>query len=247
MTWLKRLYRNQAGAAIVEFALVAPTMVVMMMGVFELGHTMYVQSVVNGAMQEAGRDSTVERAHLANIEKQVRRRVGPVAPGAEFEFKRAFHQRYASVNRKEPFTDLDGNGKCNEGEPYEDLNGNGIRDTASGRDGQGNARDVVVFQVDVEYDRLFPMPTLAGWSKENTVVGRTLLRNQPFSQQDRSVSVENCVGPDEGGGMDPQFGGYGKGKGKDKGIGVDVGVGGVGVGTGIGGGDDDDDDDDDDD
>lgn len=242
MILLRKLRQNQAGAAIVEFGLVAPTMVVMMMGVFELGHTMYVQSIVNGAIQEAGRDSTVESANLANIEAQVRRRVGPVAPGAEFEFKRAFHQQYSTVNRKEPFTDLDGNGKCNEGEPYEDLNGNGIRDLATGVDGQGNARDVVVFQVDVEYDRLFPMPTLSGWSSENTVVGRTILRNQPFRQQDRSVSVDNCEGPDEGGGSEPQFGGYGRGNGNNNGNGNGNGWG-NGNGNGWGNGADDDDDD----
>lgn len=244
MSLLAKLRRDQAGAAIVEFALVAPTMVVMMMGVFELGHTMYVQSVVNGAMQEAGRDSTVERANLANIETQVRRRVGPVAPGAVFEFKRAFQQQYVTINRKEPFSDLDGDGKCNDGEPYEDLNDNGIRDLATGVDGQGNARDVVVFQVDVEYDRLFPMPSLSGWSNENTVVGRTILRNQPFRQQDRSVSIEGCVGPDDGGGSDAPFGGYGgrpgsNGNGWGNGNGVGNGNG-NGNGWGNGGGDDDD-------
>ena len=51
MRMLRQLRDDQAGAAIVEFALVAPTMILLMMGVFELGHTMYVQSVVNGAMR----------------------------------------------------------------------------------------------------------------------------------------------------------------------------------------------------
>lgn len=192
MNILHRFRKDQTGAAIVEFALVAPTMVLMMMGVFELGHTMYVQGVVTGAMQEAGRDSTVEKAKLNQIEKQIERRVGPVAPGAEFTFRRAFHTDYSTIDKMELFTDLNNDGVCNNGEPFEDLNENGIRDQARGKNGQGNARDAVVFQVDVKYDRLFPMPSLQGWSAENTVVGRTILRNQPFRQQDKSKKVKNC-------------------------------------------------------
>lgn len=192
MTLFRKLHRDENGAAIVEFALVAPTMVLMMMGVFELGHTMYVQSVVNGAMQEAGRDSTVEKAQLKQIEKQIERRVGPVAAGAEFTYRRAFHTDYSTIDRMELFTDVNNDGECNNGEPFEDLNENGVRDQAKGKDGQGNARDAVVFQVDVTYDRLFPMPSLQGWSAENTVVGRTILRNQPFRQQNKGKKVKNC-------------------------------------------------------
>lgn len=192
MRVLKQLRQDQAGAAIVEFALVAPTMILLVVGVFELGHTMYVQSVVNGAMQEAGRDSTVENAVLGQIEAQVRKRVNPVAPDASFTFKRAFHTEYSTIDKMELFTDLNGDGSCNNGEPYEDLNDNGVHDRARGKNGQGNARDVVVFQVDVTYDRLMPMPSLQGWSATNTVIGRTFLRNQPFRQQDKVKKVKNC-------------------------------------------------------
>lgn len=192
MRLLRHLRDDQTGAAIVEFALVAPTMILLLAGVFELGHTMYVQSIVNGAMQEAGRDSTVENAALGRIEAEVRNRVGPVAPGATFTFRRAFHTDYATIDKLELFIDLDGDGRCNDGEPFEDLNDNGVHDRARGKNGQGNARDVVVFQVDVTYDRMFPMPSLQGWSASNTVIGRTMLRNQPFRQQDKSKKVKNC-------------------------------------------------------
>ena len=187
----KRLARDARGAAIVEFALVAPTTILLMMGVFELGHTMYVQSIVNGAMQEAGRDSTIENAQLSAIEDKARNRIGTISPNAEISFKRAFHSSYALIDRYEPFNDLDGDGRCNNGDPFEDLNGNGIRDRARGQDGQGDARDVVVFQVDVVYKRMFPMPSLSGWSETNTVTGRTLLRNQPFNTSVGS-DLGNC-------------------------------------------------------
>ena len=209
--------RDQRGAAVVEFALIAPTTILLLMGLFELGHTMYVQSVVNGAIQEAGRDSTIEGADLRSLEAQVRKRVGTITPNAEISFKRAFHSNYALIDRLEPFTDVDGDGRCNNGDPFEDLNGNGIRDRARGIDGQGDARDVVVFEVNVLYDRLFPMPSLSGWSPKNTVQGRTFLRNQPFQQQ-AGPGIDNCDvdsgGQDESG--DPfrrRKNGNGKGNG----------------------------------
>lgn len=191
MTLFKHLKRNEEGAAIVEFALVAPTTILLMMGVFELGHTMYVQSIVNGAMQEAGRDSTIESAKLDQIEAQASKRIGAVTPDAEISYKRAFHKDYGHVNRYEPFTDVDGDGRCNNNDPFEDLNGNGVRDLANGVDGQGDARDVVVLQVDVTYRRMLPMPSLSGWSESNTVSGRTFLRNQPFRQSERA-KIDNC-------------------------------------------------------
>lgn len=191
MKLFRQLGRDRRGAAVVEFALIAPTTILLLMGLFELGHTMYVQSVVNGAMQEAGRDSTIEGADLRNLEEQVRRRVGTITPKAGITFKRAFHSNYALIDRLEPFTDVDGDGRCDDGDPFEDLNGNGIRDRARGTDGQGDARDVVVFEVNVLYDRLFPMPSLSGWSAQNTVQGRTFLRNQPFQQQ-AGPGIDNC-------------------------------------------------------
>lgn len=239
----RALAGDQRGATIVEFALVAPTLVLLLAGVFELGHTMYVQSIVNGAIQEAGRDSTVENAQLDKIEAQVRKRVGPIAPGAEFVFRRAFHRDYALIDRLEPFTDVDGDGRCSNGDPFEDLNGNGIRDRTQGRDGQGDARDVVVFEVAVTYDRMLPMPSLSGWSDDNTVSGRTFLRNQPFRQQDRQSAVENCEGPgvdEPGNGKDPLRKRGNSKKPKPPGP---PGLPGNGNGNGNGNGDDDDDDD----
>lgn len=247
MTATRELGRNQQGAAIVEFALVAPTLILLIMGVFELGHTMYVQSIVNGAMQETGRDSTIENADLKTIEELASKRIRSVTPNAEITYKRAFHKDYGLINRYEPFTDVDGDGRCNNNDPFEDLNGNGIRDRANGQDGQGDARDVVVLQVEVTYRRMLPMPSLSGWSEDNTVSGRTFLRNQPFRQSEQS-KIGNCDvemgGEDDvpdpfrnrGNGKGNGNGnGNGKGNGNGNGNGVGVNVGGVGVGVGVGG------------
>nr|WP_161593778.1 TadE family protein [Parerythrobacter lutipelagi] len=188
----RSIFRDQDGAAIVEFALIAPTFLMLMFGLCELGHTMYVQSIVNGAIQEAARDSTMESARHNQIEANVRQTIRTVAPMATVTFNRKNHMEYMNINRLELFTDLNNDGICNDGEPFEDLNESGTHDHANGKDGQGKAGEVVIFQVAVTYDRLFPMPNLSGWSKQNEVVGTTLLRNQPYRERDRRIVIRNC-------------------------------------------------------
>ena len=44
----------------------------------------------------------------------------------------------------------------------------------------------------VTYDRLFPMYELMGLDQEITLEASTVLRNQPYDNQDRSVTTGNC-------------------------------------------------------
>ena len=50
----RALRRDQSGATVVEFALVAPIALLLIMGTLELGYQQYVATVLNGAMDQAG-------------------------------------------------------------------------------------------------------------------------------------------------------------------------------------------------
>ena len=54
---LHLIHKDQDGATLVEFALVSPVMLFMMMGVFDVGYGVYMRSVLDGAIQKAGRDA----------------------------------------------------------------------------------------------------------------------------------------------------------------------------------------------
>jgi Flp pilus assembly pilin Flp len=60
MAALRSLRRDKRGATIVEFALVSPVMILMMMGLGDMGYQVYAQSILNGAMQKAARDSAIQ-------------------------------------------------------------------------------------------------------------------------------------------------------------------------------------------
>ncbi|AKQ42062.1 hypothetical protein CP97_08570 [Aurantiacibacter atlanticus] len=187
---------NEDGAAIVEFALIAPVFLLMVVGIFDFGFQLYAQSVVNGAMQAAGRDSTLEPGGPtpAQLDNSVSSRVHYVIPSATIEFTRTNYEDFRDVSQPERFDDTNGDGECNDGEPFEDLNGNGSFDLDRGRDGQGGADDAVLYVASATYDRMFPLSGMMGIPKSVTLSGATVLRNQPFADQGERNPVEgNCA------------------------------------------------------
>ncbi len=184
------------GATIVEFAIVAPILVLILMFLFDTGYYFYARAILGGEVQAAGRASALEtatdtnRALLdASVETAVKRLVG----GGTFAFDRLSFKSYGRAqSRAEAFIDSNGDNICNNNEIFDDANGNGIRDTDSGVAGQGGAKDVTIYSVTLRYNRLFPMASLLGWSQQVSMTAHTILRNQPFDKQAEAL-VGRCT------------------------------------------------------
>lgn len=195
MRRLRALWRDSGGASLVEFALVAPVLLLTLMGIFDLAYNTYATIMLDGAIQKAARDSTIEGADINSnkIDAAVTRAVRHIAPNSELTFARKAYTNFSDVSEPEDFTDVDGNGSCNDGEPFEDINNNGTWDTDRGKEGMGSARDAVLYTVTVEVPRLFPMAALIGLPNTFTTQAETVLRNQPYAAQDEaSTLVKNC-------------------------------------------------------
>ena len=195
MIRLHSLARDRNGAALVEFALVAPILLLMLLGMFDMGYNYYVQSQLQGAIQQAARDSGIEGAHtrMPQIDARVTDAVRDLVPDAEIGFSRKSYASFTDVARPEDFSDIDGNGICSGGEPFEDVNGNGIWDEDRGSEGQGGARDAVLYVVTVTYRRPFGVTAFVGLPETFTTQATTVVRNQPYGDQDLSRSVGNCA------------------------------------------------------
>jgi Flp pilus assembly protein TadG len=192
---LRALSGDRKGATMVEFALVAPVLLMTLMGIFDLAYNTYTTIMLEGAIQKAARDSTIEGADARSkeIDEAVTRAVRHIAPHSELVFARKAYTNFSDVAEPEDFTDVDKNGSCNDGEPFEDVNGNGTWDADRGVEGMGSARDAVLYTVTVEVPRLFPVAKAIGLSETFTTQAETVLRNQPFSQQEeRATLVQNC-------------------------------------------------------
>jgi Flp pilus assembly protein TadG len=184
---LHRLRRDQKGATIVEFAIVAPVLMMMLMGFMDLAHTAYARSVLQGAMQMAARNSTLETGLTSQstidsyVEDQLEFVVGR---NASFSSTRKSYSDFSKVGTAERYTDTAPvNNRYDLGECFEDVNGNGRWDADLGKDGQGGAQDAVLYTMTVNYNRLFPMASLLGWSSQQSISASTVLRNQPYGNQ----------------------------------------------------------------
>lgn len=184
---LRRLRAQDAGISTVEFGLVSPVLILMLMGFYDLAHSAYTQAVLQGSVEDAGRLSTLQTgtANSTIIDNAVKDVVRPiVGQAATFASERLSYASFSDVGTPERFVDkAPYNNRYDAGECFEDVNGNGAWDADRGRTGQGNAQDVVVYKITVTYPRMFPMAGFLGWSANQAISASTVLRNQPWAPQ----------------------------------------------------------------
>lgn len=183
---------DESGAAIVEFAMIAPVMLITLFGMFDLGHGLYTKAMIQGAIEKAARGSTIEGVTTGTLDAKVTAAVRQVAPNAAIVFNRQSYTNFSDVGQPEEFTDTDSNGLCDGGETYEDANGNGVWDANQGRTGNGGARDAVLYTVLVSYPRIFPIARLIGQSNTTQMSATTVLRNQPYGLQNTAPPTGTC-------------------------------------------------------
>jgi Flp pilus assembly protein TadG len=205
LPFLRALRRDQRGATVVEFAIVAPVMGMVLLGAFDVSHTLYMRGVLQGIVQKVARDSTLEDSADTSVQTtlddRVKAQVKALANNATVTITRRFYRTFsqASAAKAETFTDsasgIYKNGTCDHGEPYEDANRNGTWDKDGGDAGQGGAKDAVLYTVEVSYPRFFPIYKFIGGSTTTKITGSTVLKNQPYGDQGTYAApqVRNCT------------------------------------------------------
>lgn len=181
------LGRDTRGAAVVEFAIVSPVMILMLMGLGDLAYQVYASSILNGAVQKASRDSALQGGanNTGTIDAKVSGMVTKIAANATIVFDRRAYSSFSGISKPEPYEDTNKNGKRDAKECYMDLNGNNQWDATpdAGVAGQGGGSDVTKYTVTVTYPHLFPVMGLLGWPSTQTITASTLLKNQPYALQ----------------------------------------------------------------
>ncbi|MCX8476895.1 MAG: pilus assembly protein [Sphingomonas sp.] len=201
---MRRLARDERGATIIEFAIVAPVMGLLLLGAFDVAHTLYMRAALQGVVQKTARDATLESglvgATQTALDNKVKAQIKALANNGTVTITRQWYRNYeqAAASKFEPWTDTNNNGTCDgpagstPGEPYEDTNGNGIWDSTGGNLSQGGAKDAVLYTATVSYPRFFPIYNIVGGSKTTKVTASTILRNQPYGDQG-VPKVRNCT------------------------------------------------------
>lgn len=182
---LKSLAYNNDGATIVEFAAIASPLIILLLGALDLGYQAYATAVVQGTVNAAARQATLEGATAATVETYVRDRLSAIASGSNIQITASNFITYNKIGKPEKLTtDVNSNGLYDKSGPdcFIDDNRNGVYDVASqGTAGIGSAEDVVRYQVSVTYNRLSPVPQIAGLGNSVTISRSTFMRNEPYA------------------------------------------------------------------
>ena len=175
MTRRMSLLRDKRGVTAVEFALIAPAMLVLICGSLELGHMIFARVALEGAVTEAARSATAslertEQERLESLRTSIQRTMQPfpLAQGESITIEtHVFHD--FSTAYPEPYVDNNANRIYDLGEPYTDRNKNGRWDTATPIAGTlGGPGDVISLTA------VFPKRILFGFLARDWVLGRAL-------------------------------------------------------------------------
>lgn len=188
---LSRLKGDQRGISAVEFALISPAFLTILLGSLDMGHSLYLRSVMQGMIQKTARDLSLESATTTTqqnaLDAVMRQSIQKLVkvPDSSITITRRYFRDFtkAAASTAEPLTDANGNGQCDPGDQYQDSNGNGTWDKDGGDSGQGSAKDSVVYTVAVTYSRLFPIAKFVGQSNQASLSASTVLANQPYGDQ----------------------------------------------------------------
>lgn len=174
---------DEQGTTVMEFGLVSVVFITMLIGMFDIGQSAYAQAILNGAVQEAARTSSLETGDTTVADARVLNLVNNVAPGATIQSTRTSYFDFNDIDRPEKWNDGNFDNTCNVGETYVDENGNGQWDEDIGLSGNGGAGDVVIYTVTLTYDPLFPIPFWDNADATRSLEAVAIKKNQPFADQ----------------------------------------------------------------
>jgi Flp pilus assembly protein TadG len=188
-TLFRRLRDDRSGVTIIEFAMVAPVMLLLLLGFFDLGYRAYASSVLQGALHDAARMATVGGYTMAQIDARVKTRLGNFAARSTVDTEADSYYDFSGVSQPEKVvSDTAPVGSYNPGDCFEDVNSNSRYDTDRGRSGTGSADDIVRYSVTITFPRILPLGSLMGWGNTQTLTSNTVLRNQPYAGRNMSTN-----------------------------------------------------------
>lgn len=185
---LVRLRADRRGSAAVDFAIIGPALVVMMVGILEVAMLMMTQTLLQSAVADAARAGLtgqpgdgLTRAELVRLAAE---RVGGnlIDPG-RLALETLVYQSFTSIGEPEPFTDVNSNGVHDAGEPFTDVNGNGSWDSDQGQSGLGGPNDIVLYRITYAWQPMTPF--LRGLLPGDGTVELSAsfaVRNEPFPE-----------------------------------------------------------------
>jgi Flp pilus assembly protein TadG len=154
-TFLRRLLQDRRGDATVQFAMLAPALILFILGAFEFAIIIFVSSSLEAAVLLASRYG-ITGSVSGNVTREdriraiIEERTFGFVDMATAQIHTKVYPSFNSVGQPEPLNDSNHNGQRDAGESYTDTNGNGQWDNDMGVAGMGGPGDIVLYQVEYQ-------------------------------------------------------------------------------------------------
>jgi len=179
----KNLARNVEGVTALEFAFVAPVLLLLMMGIVEFSLIMFTMAVMESATNNTAR--TGKTGYVAagltrqqEIINTVTARTGAFLDPHKIAITTLVYSNFDKIGQPEPCITV----RCSTGAAnidYQDINGNNQWDADMGAAGLGNAGDVVVYTVSYPWPIFTPI-IRAFLGSTYTIKARAVVKNEPY-------------------------------------------------------------------
>lgn len=173
------------GVTAVEFALVAPVVLLMIFATIELSWFMLSSVILESAVREASRAGITGYTPAGMTREQyIQQQINDhviLLDKNNITFATTVYNTFADINQPEPFTDTNANGVYDMGEPYTDANGNGIWDEDMGVAGIGGSGAIVVYRVTYPWQMMTPIVSqFFNNNGQFNITSSMVVRNEPF-------------------------------------------------------------------
>lgn len=184
---IRKLKLEQSGTAALEFALVIPVVIALLVGTFEFAMIAFRTSLLEGGLREAARFGTTgsDLAGFATREEAIIAIVNEHSAGlftvTPLELSTLVYPDFDKIGQAEPYTDSDGNLQYDAGEPFTDVNCNAVWDSDMGLAGAGGGDEVVLYTIDLEIESITGLINhLITDNGKIPLTATTAIRNEPF-------------------------------------------------------------------
>lgn len=210
MSYFSGILRHNEGATAVEYALIAPVLLLLLMGTLEFNLIMYASAVLEGATNYAARlaktgytnssatspcstTTGTAQSELQYITFVTQGRVNGLMNPCNITTSSKYYGEYGYIGQAEPYCIPStgicygyGSGNGNgpgyvPGDTYTDINGNGQWDADIGLAGLGGPGDIVVYTVSYPWPIMTPiMKKFFGNSGTITLTSSAVVKNEPY-------------------------------------------------------------------
>lgn len=181
---LSEFLGNTRGAAMIEFAISAMAVLLLIVGAIEIAMLFFAWSLMEYGVREAarfgftGQGTEVDRAQQI-VDIVMDRSIGLIDIDVN-DIQTSVFERFEDIDTPEPYTDSNGDGEYTSGEPFTDTNGNGAYDDGSGTPGLGGPSEIVLYEVRARWQAMTPFMASIFGERGVPMSASLVVQNEPW-------------------------------------------------------------------